>query len=1070
MTNTSTQVTNAINVLKNSFKTLPTNLPTSNLGDLFSTFTPALTKLPAWKNLQKTLTNVASGTQRPPTASQLQAQIGQLQTQLKAVTGKHSGNAERSQEMASMQAIGGFYEQVLGFYSAMLAPATASRSATASSSTGPTSSGSATSSGPLGIDPPTYVLTPGADFLQLGFNDFQLAFARGGDDTIYPFDHNLNPLGKTTLQIDVMFGDTESVPSSIVQDIVSSLLGLPLSEGLSPRGNDRFVLGDWNTSFYNRAGAADFAFIFDFNRQQDSIQLRGSAQDYTTVEIPLLGTAILEKKPNSSSAADADLVGIVFANYNLSTSSSYFKYVAPTPPGGPIQPKIKQIGTSGVEVPSAITTDSSGNVYTLGVTNSALGGPNLGSYDIVLTKYDSQGNQTWIQQFGTNRFDTPGFGLKTDNFGNVFVIGSFIEEAFVSKYKTTDGSLVWTREIVASDLAQSTNVAVDDSGNVYVSGLTLKPDPRPDSDPNKVLAVQDDFWVAKYDTNGNRSWFTEVGSPTNSPGLFDEAYGITLFKNAVYTTGWTFGDFSGEGKFNKYDVPLAKFNTASGALEDFNPSPTGSFINQLGTPEIEFSWQIDHDNQGNLYTMGRTTGNFGGPGSFKGKEDVWLAKNSPDGTLQWIRQFGTPDVDTFYLGGLAINQATNAIYLTGITNGNLGGTNAGSFDAWVASYDTSGNQTWLKQFGTAQLDYATSIAVDSNSGNIFLTGFTEGSLGAVNKGSTDAWVAKLDSSGNFLNFNGGPSNNPSSGKGGQKRFTVEFDSTRTIEHFGGVGRGVNPTAATIAETDTLVFKGAAFTARNMLLEQTGADLSITFDGGGKTKAVLKSFALENLDNLRKNTGAAVDLGNILFNGQSAIEDSFDVFDASSQQSSIFNRNSVTFLNDLDNMVKGFENSDDVINGQGGNDTLYGLGGNDLLRGGLGHDTLVGGAGNDTLRGGQGADQFVFKGNRQFSKKDLGQDVILDFTASDNDRIVLSKSTFKAVKSHLGEGFSKSTDFAVVPNGSAIGRSAASIVYDSSSGGLYYNQNGRVSGLGSGDLFATLANKPTLTANSFRVVD
>jgi Ca2+-binding RTX toxin-like protein len=1057
MTNSSTQVTNAINALKNSFKALPTNLPTSNLGELFSTFTPALTKLPAWKNLQKTLTNVASGTQRPPTPSQIQAQIGQLQTQLKATTGKHSGNAGRSKEMDSLQTIGGFYEQIFGFYGALIesfnAPASANNSSPAQQ-----------------LDPLTSVLTPGADLVQLGFNNLQLAFGRTGDDTLYPFDHSLNTVSQTPLHIDIMFGDTESVPASIVQDLVASLLGLPLTVGLSPRGNDRFVLGDWNTSFYNKSGVADFAFVFDFDRQQDTIQLRGTAQNYTTVEIPLLGTAIFEKQSTGSTVADLDLVGVVFANYNLNINSAYFKYVAPTPPSGPIQPKIKQIGTAGVEVPSAITTDSSGNVYTLGVTNGVLGAANRGSYDIVLTKYDNQGNRAWVQQFGTDRFDTPGFGLKTDNFGNVFVIGSFIEEAFVSKYKTTDGSLVWTREIVASDLAQSTNVAVDDAGSVYVSGLVLKSDPRPDSDPNKVLAVQDDFWVAKYDTNGNRSWFTEVGSPTNSPGLFDEAYGITLFQNAVYTTGWTFGDFSGQGRFNKYDVPLAKFNTASGALEDFNPSPTGSFVNQLGTPEIEFSWQIDHDSQGNLYTMGRTTGNFGGPGSFKGKEDVWLAKNSPDGTLQWIRQFGTPEVDTFYLGGLAINQATNAIYLAGITSGDLGGTgNAGSFDAWVASYDTNGNRNWLKQFGTAQLDYATNIAVD-NTGNIFVTGFTEGSLGAVNKGSTDFWVAKLDSSGNFLNFNGGPSNNPSSGKGGQKRFTVEFDSTKTIEHFGGVGRGVNPAAATIAETDTLAFKGAGLTARNMLLEQTGADLSITFDGGAKTKVVLKNFALDHLDNLRKNTGAAVDLGNILLNGQSAIEDSFDVFDANSRQTSIFNRNSVTFLNDLDNLVKGFDYSDDVINGQGGNDTLSGLSGNDLLRGGLGNDVLAGGAGNDTLRGDRGADQFLFKGSRQFSKKDLGQDVILDFTASDHDRIVLSKSTFKSVKSHRGDGFSKSTDFAVVSNGSAIGGSAASIVYDSSSGGLYYNQNGRASGLGSGDLFATLANKPTLTANSFRIID
>ncbi|MEB3293280.1 MAG: calcium-binding protein, partial [Synechococcales bacterium] len=61
------------------------------------------------------------------------------------------------------------------------------------------------------------------------------------------------------------------------------------------------------------------------------------------------------------------------------------------------------------------------------------------------------------------------------------------------------------------------------------------------------------------------------------------------------------------------------------------------------------------------------------------------------------------------------------------------------------------------------------------------------------------------------------------------------------------------------------------------------------------------------------------------------------------------------LNDLDNKVKGFDNSDDVINGQGGNDILWGLSGDDLLRGGTGDDLLVGGAGIDQLDGGEGSD-------------------------------------------------------------------------------------------------------------------
>ncbi|MEH2373721.1 MAG: calcium-binding protein [Nostoc sp.] len=172
--------------------------------------------------------------------------------------------------------------------------------------------------------------------------------------------------------------------------------------------------------------------------------------------------------------------------------------------------------------------------------------------------------------------------------------------------------------------------------------------------------------------------------------------------------------------------------------------------------------------------------------------------------------------------------------------------------------------------------------------------------------------------------------------------------TYTITDFGGVGKGVNPSAAVIAEVDTLIFGGDGLTARNLLLTQNGNNLEITFEAPETPKVILQNFALENLDNLSKSTGATVDLGNILFDGQTRITDSFDVFNANSTQSTIFNLNTVTFLNDLSNNVNGFDNSDDVINGQGGNDIIDGLSGNDLLRGGTGNDTLIGGVRNNTL--------------------------------------------------------------------------------------------------------------------------
>jgi Ca2+-binding RTX toxin-like protein len=181
---------------------------------------------------------------------------------------------------------------------------------------------------------------------------------------------------------------------------------------------------------------------------------------------------------------------------------------------------------------------------------------------------------------------------------------------------------------------------------------------------------------------------------------------------------------------------------------------------------------------------------------------------------------------------------------------------------------------------------------------------------------------------------------------------------------------------------------------------------------------------------------------------------------------LFNKNTVTFLNDLNNNITGFYNSDDVINGQGGNDIIDGKSGNDLLRGGTGNDTLIGGVGDDILVGGAGADTFLYNTNAAFATSAVGVDTISDFNSSEGDKIVLDKTTFSAIASAAGNGFSNISDFQIT---SSAGTSTARIVYDSVSGQLFYNQNGSAAGFGSGGLFANLRNAPTLTASDFVVV-
>ncbi|WP_375495174.1 choice-of-anchor D domain-containing protein [uncultured Nostoc sp.] len=283
-----------------------------------------------------------------------------------------------------------------------------------------------------------------------------------------------------------------------------------------------------------------------------------------------------------------------------------------------------------------------------------------------------------------------------------------------------------------------------------------------------------------------------------------------------------------------------------------------------------------------------------------------------------------------------------------------------------------------------------------------------------------------------------------------------------ISDFGGVGTSSNPSAAVIAKVDTLQFIGAGLTARNLQLTQNGNNLEVTFEDVANTKVTLQNFQLENLENLAASKTQSA-IGNIIFDGQASVSDSFDVINANSTQTSIFNTNSVTFLNDLNNNVTGFDNSNDVINGQGGNDTINGNGGNDLLRGGAGNDLLIGGQGNDTLVGGIGADSFIYNTDAAFTSAAVGIDAIADFNHSEGDKIVLDKTTFNSITSIVGTGFSNASDFQITSLGAV---SNAVIIYDPATGQLLYNQNGSAAGFGSGGQFAQLTGKPTLTASDF----
>ncbi|WP_308189132.1 hypothetical protein [Nostoc mirabile] len=375
----------------------------------------------------------------------------------------------------------------------------------------------------------------------------------------------------------------------------------------------------------------------------------------------------------------------------------------------------------------------------------------------------------------------------------------------------------------------------------------------------------------------------------------------------------------------------------------------------------------------------------------------------------------------------------------------------------------------------------------SNTSAVATTTF--GFVGKLIAGTPDADVLIGTFNNNIIEGKAG--NDKLTGNGGRDKFIFSTgDGIDTITDFGGVGIDSNPSAAVIAEVDTsnpsaaviaevdtLDFTRLGLTAKNLQLNQNGNNVEVTFEDTSNTKIILENFLLENLNNLpASDTSPAI--GNILFDNQRGIVDSFDAFDANSTQTELFNPNTVTFLNDLNNNVTGFKDSGDVINGQGGDDIIHGNSGNDLLRGGTGNDTLIGGAGNDTLIGGagndtliggEGVDRFLYNTSAAFNSTDVGLDSISGFygvffaATTQSDKIVLDKATFNTITSVAGIGFSNESDFEITSSG---GTSTATIVYDPVSGQLFYNENGSTAGFGSGGLFVTLTGAPILKASDF----
>ncbi|MBW4681674.1 MAG: DUF4347 domain-containing protein [Microcoleus vaginatus WJT46-NPBG5] len=608
---------------------------------------------------------------------------------------------------------------------------------------------------------------------------------------------------------------------------------------------------------------------------------------------------------------------------------------------------LRQFGTANDEESSGVAVGSDGGVYVSGYT--------WGEYDLYrqsrvgdawVAKYDALGNAQWVKQLG----DGFANGVATDSNGNFYVSGQTdvfqastnitLSDASLAKYDS-NGNELWRQVWEGVRDAAFTDVAVDSIGNVFTSGY------------NQDFGVERSM-VAKYDTQGNQLWLKPV------EGAYRDMFLGVAVDNAgnVLASGRT-GAFDGVGSPGFYDAIVAKYDTQGNQL----------WAKSWGTAGFDSSTDVASDSAGNIYVTGYTKAAPGEPVDIN--IDIWVAKYDTNGSQLWLKQLGkvgtisseNPEISEPEAPKIAVDSSSGNVYLSGTTRGNLEGTNAGGTDAWAAIYDPNGNQLWVEQLGTASDDASSGIVAGSDN-KLYLSGHTTGNLGGSNAGAGDPWVAKLIAQPMSV-----PNNLP----------TLNLNTGLTLEE--GTSSTITATQLQVSDPDsdpitytlttaptsgTLTLNGTALSARSTF---TQADIDaglLTYTHGG-SETTSDSFSFSATDGKGGNidsTAFAITVSAEPTPTPNPIPTPTPNPIPTPTPDPIptptpdpIPTPTPTPTPSVGTDTLSGSDGNDTLTGTDGNDSLFGMGGNDILIGMVGNDNLAGNDGNDLLFGNVGSDNL-----------------------------------------------------------------------------------------------------------------
>lgn len=365
------------------------------------------------------------------------------------------------------------------------------------------------------------------------------------------------------------------------------------------------------------------------------------------------------------------------------------------------------------------------------------------------------GTQLWSRSFGNDR---PAFGnsIAVDESGDVFVTGFFQEsinfgggqllsagsdDIFVAKYSGATGAHLWSVRFGGTSYDRGNGIAVNASGDVFITG--------------EFHSSSINFGGGALSNNGGTDILLAKLSGNDGSHIWSRSFGSSFDDRTYAVAASPAGDAVITGVFfntvNFGGLPLVSAGSTDIVVAKYSGATSSHlWSRRFGGTLSEDGRGIAVDGSGNVFVTGDFSSssiNFGGGVlTNAGNGDGYLAKLAGvDGGHLWSKRFGGTNLEQ---GKAVAVDSNGSVLVTGdftsaaidLGGGPRANSASGNYEVFLAKYSSVGTHQWSKAIGGINNDSVKSVALDSGGNPVIAGEFLV---------STNLGGISLNSAGNF---------------------------------------------------------------------------------------------------------------------------------------------------------------------------------------------------------------------------------------------------------------------------------------------------------------------------------